>query len=159
MKKYNIGLVIGRFQPFHKGHSYLFSEALKVCEKIIVLVAAQNLHDDNNPYSALTRKRMVKKFLEEEGVSDRVVKIVTQNNYPEDSVWLRNLLKKTGSVDVVVGNNEWVNGIFEGVGIPAVRVGHFKREILEGSKIRKLMKEKKKWQGRVPEYLIALAKQ
>ena len=82
------------------------------------------------------------------------VYIKGETKYSTDTVWLKNLLKKTGKVDVVIGNNEWVNGIFEDANMPAIRIGHYKRSILEGTKIRRLMRENKKWQKRVPQYLL-----
>lgn len=38
MKKYNSGLVIGKFYPFHKGHEYLIRTALKRCKKVTVII-------------------------------------------------------------------------------------------------------------------------
>jgi nicotinamide mononucleotide adenylyltransferase len=66
------------------------------------------------------------------------------------------LLKKTGKIDISIGDNDWVNGIFEKAGISVKRIGFHKREELEGTKIRGLIRDKKKWEKRVPEYLISL---
>ena len=35
MKKYKTGLVLGRFQTFHKGHEYIINKALEICDKVI----------------------------------------------------------------------------------------------------------------------------
>lgn len=56
---------------------------------------------------------------------------------PDDAVWLKVLIKKTGKIDVVFGNNEWPNGIFEKAGYKVIRVPLYKRHIYEGTKIRK----------------------
>lgn len=153
MKKYKVGVVVGRFQPFHLGHKYLIEKALQKADYLIIVIAATNLSDQDNPYDSNKRKSFIKQFIKHEGLQDKILKIVSLKNVPDDSVWLKDLLKLTGKVDVVIGDNEWVNGIFETAKIPAIRIGHFKRGILEGTKIRNLMRENKKWQDRVPEYL------
>lgn len=154
MKKYRTGVVVGRFQPFHLGHKYLIEKALQKVERLFIVIAATNLKDDDNPYDSRKRMGLVKKFINEEGLSKKIIKVITLKNVPDDTLWLSNLLKKTGRVEVVIGDNEWVNGIFENAKIPALRIGHHKRRILEGTKIRKLMRENKKWESRVPTYLV-----
>ncbi len=43
---YRHGLVIGKFYPFHKGHEYLISEAMKVCEDLTVLVCYNTVKEN-----------------------------------------------------------------------------------------------------------------
>lgn len=152
--KYKVGIVIGRFQPFHNGHKYLIEKAFEYCDKIFIMVAGANLNDENNPYSSKKRLEIVEKFVEKEGLTEKVIKVFSHNNHPDDTIWLKRLLKKTGPVEVVIGDNEWVNGIFEDANIPAVRIGYHKRRTLEGKKIRKLKERNGKWEDRVPHYLV-----
>lgn len=154
MKKYKTGIVIGRFQPFHNGHKYLIKKALEFCEEIIIGIGSSNVSDDTNPYSFVKRKSFVKEFVKNENIGSQVKKIIAIPDHPNDDVWLSNVLKKSGEFDVSVGDNEWVNGIFEKAGIPVVRVGYYRRNMLEGTKIRKLMKSEEKWEDRVPYYLV-----
>lgn len=154
-KKYKVGVIVGRFQPFHLGHKYLIEKALEKVDGLYIILAATNLKDDDNPYDAKKRLVFLKKFIKEEGLGKKITKVIPLKNHPDDNVWLANLLKKTGKVDIVIGNNDWVNGIFENANISSLRIKHYKRNILEGTKIRKLMKENKKWQSRVPKYLLS----
>ena len=158
MNKYKIGLVIGRFQPFHKGHEFLLNESLKLCDKIIIGIGSSNKNNDDNPWSASERKKILEKFIEENGYQDRIVKIVKLYDDPDDNIWFRNLYKKTGPFDVTIGNNDWNNGIIEGHGIPAIKHGFSNRHIWEGIQIRDLMRGKKSWKDRVPSYLVPLVK-
>lgn len=153
-KKYHIGLVIGRFQPFHLGHKYLIEKALEVSEKIIIGIGSSNKSDEANPYPADTRVEFLKKFVKKERLEERVSKILKLYDNPDDDVWFENLIKKTGKFDVTIGNNPWNNGIIERHGITAVTVAFYKRHRLEGIKIRKLMDREKKWEDRVPWYLV-----
>lgn len=153
-KKFKVGLVIGRFQPFHNGHLYLLQEALTIADKIVIGIGSSNVSNSDNPWSFEERKRVVEEVLKKEKLEDKVIRIVDIPDVPEDSEWLRIANSKVGEFDVVIGGNEWVNGIYESTGIPVVRVDFFKRYLHEGRKIRKLMKEKKSWQSRVPPYLV-----
>ncbi len=159
MKKYKTGLVIGRFQPFHLGHKYVIGKALELCEKIYIGIGTAQIFDDRNPYGGKKIKKFLETFVEKEMIKDRVVDIVFIEDVPDDDEWCEYLFKKIPHVDAVVGDNEWVNEIFERHGIPAVRIGYYKRDILEGTKIRKNIKDKKPWEERVPDYLISHIKE
>lgn len=156
--KYKTGIVIGRFQPFHNGHKFLIEKALGDCEKIILGIGNAEGTGENDPISWKKRKNILEDFVRSEEIEDRILSIIPLTNNPSDEIWLKNLIGETGPVDVVIGNNEWVNGIFENAGIPAIRPGHLERERLEGTKIRRLIREGKKWEDRVPSYLVGSIK-
>ncbi len=156
MKKYKVGLVIGRFQPFHNGHVYLFEKAFDQCERIIIGVGSANRKNKNNPWSAHERRLMLEKFINKSGYGDRVLKIVNLDDNPDDDIWFENLFKKTGPFNVTLGNNEWNNEIIKRHGIDVIYTGLHNREELEGYKIRALMLSKKNWKNRVPQYLVSL---
>lgn len=161
MKKYRVGLVIGRFQPFHLGHKYLIEKALELCDKIIIGIGSPNVTDEKNPYSLNVRTGFIKRFLKEENLESSVIKIVSIPDVPDDEEWFmlaQKAIHSTSSgpsadVDVEIGDNAWTNGIYKSHGIPVVQVGFHKRHLLEGTKIRRNMKEKKPWKRRVPKYL------
>ncbi len=153
MKHYKIGLVIGRFQPFHLGHKFLIEEALKYCDKIIIGIGSSNKKNKDNPWSAHERREMIEQFIKHQEYESKILKIVNSEDDPDDDVWFQKLYKKTGPFDVTLGNNEWNNGIIKRNGINVINTGLFNREELEGYKIRSLMREKKTWKNRVPEYL------
>jgi nicotinamide-nucleotide adenylyltransferase len=152
-KKYAVGLIIGRFQPFHNGHLYLLREALKIADKIIIGIGSSNIIDTDNPWTFEERKKIVEEVLKIENLQDLVIKIIDIRDVPDDSEWLEIANERAGKCNVIIGNNEWVNGIYEKSGTPAVRINLFKRFLHEGTKIRKLMRENKKWEDRVPVYV------
>lgn len=134
--QYKIGFVLGRFQPFHRGHRYLIEKALEQCESVIIGVGSANVQDEKNPFSFEERKEQIIGELKKQTYFSRITSIIPLDDNPNDAVWLAELLKKTGKINVVFGNNEWPNGIFEAAGIKVVRVPLFKRNIYEGTKIR-----------------------
>ena len=152
-KKYQTGLVIGRFQPFHNGHLYLLQESLKIADKIIIGIGSSNIINIDNPWTFEERKKVVEEVLRQEKLQDLVIKIVDIPDVPSDLEWLKVANTKTGKFDVVIGNNDWVNGIYEVAGFTCIKINLFKRYLHEGTKIRKLMRENKKWEDRVPVYI------
>lgn len=156
--KFKKGLVIGRFQPFHKGHEFLINQSLKLCEQIIIGIGSANKKSKINPWRASERREVLKEFVKQNRLGSRVIKIINLYDNPNDDVWFFNLIKKTGPFDVTIGNNDWNNGIIERHGIPAIKPGFSNRNIWEGVKIRDLMNNKKSWEDRVPDYVITLIK-
>ena len=61
-KKLNTALIIGRWQPWHKGHRELFKAALKRAEKVAIGVRSTFSIDEKNPFSF----EEVKKFIDED---------------------------------------------------------------------------------------------
>jgi len=153
MKKYKTGIVIGRFQPFHLGHKYVIEKALDLCDRLYLGIGSAQIFNAQNPYSAKKRKQFLELFLKEEGIKDRIINILTIDDFPDDDIWFQLLIKRIPNVEVIVGDNEWVNGIFERHGIPAMRIGYYKRHLLEGTKIRTLLDNKKSISQRVPSYI------
>lgn len=60
MKKYDLLVFIGRFQPFHNGHRDVILEGLKVSDKILVLVGSANKPlTPRNPFTYEQRSKMI----------------------------------------------------------------------------------------------------
>ena len=142
--KYKVGLVVGRFQPFHRGHLYLIKKALNHVESLIIAVGSSNVINEKNPFSFEERKKYIEFSLSKHKLLSRIKKIVPINDYPDDDdYWLKQLKKKTRTFDVAFGNNEWVNEIMESRGVKVVRFPFHMRDIYEGAKIRGEMKKSK----------------
>ena len=140
MKEFDKALVIGRFQPLHKGHIYLIKRALRIANKVIVGIGSANIHDIDNPFSVETRLNWIRQAIEKEKIAENAANIVSLDDDPSDEKWLQETLKKTGKIDVAVGNNEWVNGIFREAGYPVIEVPFYHREVFEGKKIRESLR-------------------
>ena len=62
-KPYDIGLVVGRFQHFHKGHKSLVENAYKLCDRVLILVgSAQESGTLRNPYLPSTRIDVIREI-------------------------------------------------------------------------------------------------
>lgn len=158
MQRYKTGLIIGRFQPFHNGHAYLIQKSLSFCDHIVIGIGSANVTNVDNPWDFAARKHMVDLFLTNIKLHTRVKAIIAIEDNPSDEVWVVEVLKKVGSFDVVIGNNDWVNTLLHMQGYDIVSLPFYKRYLLEGQKIRMLMKENKSWKTRVPNYIAEYIK-
>lgn len=60
-KPYDTGLLVGRFQTFHKGHQHLVDTGLMLCDRLLILVgSAQEYGTERNPLNIQTRIDMLK---------------------------------------------------------------------------------------------------
>ena len=61
MKPYDVGLICGRFQTFHKGHEKLVETGLLLCDRLLILVgSSQECGTERNPLNINTRTKMLK---------------------------------------------------------------------------------------------------
>jgi bifunctional NMN adenylyltransferase/nudix hydrolase len=86
MKKYDYGIVVGRFQPFHLAHQDLIKHSLSVAEKtIVVLGSARNAPDIRNPFTPEMREEIIRACFPQE--KDRLVFRAVRDYPYNDHVW------------------------------------------------------------------------
>ena len=146
-----IGLFIGRFQPLHNGHVFYINKILSECQNLVIIIgSSQEKRTDKNPFSVEERKTMLSLRFQNE-LKLKKIKLISAVDYPDDNEkWLLQIKKKAGKFDTVyAGQNKLVREIFQDSGF---KVKAFPRiENLSGTKIRKLMHEKKDWKKHVPQ--------
>ena len=141
MKQYKIALVIGRFQPFHPGHLFLIKQALEIADSVIIGIGSSNLSNTDNPYSVQEREEMIRAALKQAKLTKYITKIVPIPDLPDDIEWVEAAMRLTGPVDIVLGNNDWVNDQYKIKGIPTLHIPFYKRHIYEGKRIREIMRK------------------
>jgi bifunctional NMN adenylyltransferase/nudix hydrolase len=63
VKPYDLGLAVGRFQIFHKGHENNINTALQICDRVLVLVgSAQESGTERNPFDIHTRIKLIEEI-------------------------------------------------------------------------------------------------
>lgn len=61
MTPFKLGMILGRFQHIHKGHEFMIDTALKVCDKVLLLVgSSQESGTERNPFSLYTRMNLIR---------------------------------------------------------------------------------------------------
>lgn len=96
-KKYDFGIVIGRFQPFHLAHQKLIEHSLSLAEKVIVILgSARSAPDVKNPFTPRMREEIIRACFpnEENRLIFRAVR-----DYPyNDHVWTAEIQNIVGEI-------------------------------------------------------------
>lgn len=100
VKKYNVGVVIGRFQSprLHEGHRALLDYAMKNHNKVVIFVGVHPaVGSKENPLDFPTRKLMLEDYVNK-NFSHCSVQILHLEDTREDSVWSDNIDKTIKSI-------------------------------------------------------------
>ena len=92
--KHEVGLYIGRFQPFHKGHKSIVEAALKQCDKLIIGIgSSQEIRTKRNPFSYEEREQMILRSFFAEELYSRIIiiPIPDRTEYSDDASWGANM--------------------------------------------------------------------
>jgi len=94
-KKYDYGIVIGRFQPFHLAHRDLIQHSLSLAEKVIVILgSARSAPDVKNPFTPAMREEIIRACFPDENLVFRAVR-----DYPyNDHVWTAEIQNVVGEI-------------------------------------------------------------
>ena len=85
--KYDLAVVIGRFQPVHNGHVALIREAKQIADKVLVLIgSAGQPRSYENPFSYELRDRMICNT-QQDGPSSLVYTAPLYDNIYNDNAW------------------------------------------------------------------------
>lgn len=145
------GLLIGRFQPFHKGHTYVIKEISKEVDEILIGIgSAQESHSLENPFTAGERVMMISKSLFENGIKKNyyIIPIQDVNN---NSLWVAHIKSLTPPFDKVYSGNALVKRLFLEHGIKVVTPPLYNRKEYSGTEIRRRMLEGEAWENLVPK--------
>lgn len=100
MSSLNIGVYIGRFQPFHKGHLHLIKTALGKSEYLIIVIGSVNRHASiKNPFTFFERAEMIRfTMLQElktdfEELSKRIKFVKSEDNLYKEWTWKSEITK------------------------------------------------------------------
>lgn len=95
-KKYDIGVIIGRFQihELHEAHRSLIEHVLDRHDMVVILLGiSQAIHTRKNPLDFVSRKKMI-----EESYGDRVGAILPLYDKREDETWVKQVDTKVREV-------------------------------------------------------------
>lgn len=142
-------LLIGRFQPFHKGHLEVVRSIAKKCDSLIIGIgSAQYSHTYENPFTAGERHLMISRALKDEGLKEYfLVPIVDINRY---AVWVSHVVSLVPPFEVVFTNNNLTRRLFSEARYEIHDSPMFNREIYSGTEIRRRMSMGEEWRDLVP---------
>ena len=156
------GLMLGRFQPFHKGHLALTKQILSECDELLIIIgSAQFNFIDKDPFSAGERVLMIHEALKEAGVDLSRCYIIPVANDENNARWLAYLRSMVPPFDVLYSGNDFVKHLTRSQDSSIVIEDPMFAEINEynGTNIRRLMQEGKPWEHLVPPAVAKVIQQ
>jgi nicotinamide-nucleotide adenylyltransferase len=156
------GLMLGRFQPFHKGHLALTKQILSECDELLIIIgSAQFNFIDKDPFSAGERVLMIHEALKEAGVDLSRCYIIPVANDENNARWLAYLRSMVPPFDVLYSGNDFVKYLTRSQDSSIVIENPVFAEINEynGTNIRRLMQEGKPWEHLVPPAVAKVIQQ
>ena len=156
------GLMLGRFQPFHKGHLALTKQILSECDELLIIIgSAQFNFIDKDPFSAGERVLMIHEALKEAGVDLSRCYIIPVANDENNARWLAYIRSMVPPFDVLYSGNDFVKYLARSQDSSIVIEDPMFAEINEynGTNIRRLMQEGKPWEHLVPTAVVKVIQQ
>ena len=147
------GMIVGRFQPFHKGHLSVIKYILNEVDDLIVIIAAsQQSHQPKNPFTAGERYDMIHNSLVEELKDITRVIIIPANDVNDNGLWVAHITRLVPKFDIVYTNNPHTRYLFEHAGKEVRTPPMYDREDYSAQNVRDLMKKgKSEWKKLVPK--------
>lgn len=152
-------LIIGRFQPFHKGHLQLVKSILKECDELVIAIAsAQYNYIEKDPFTAGERMLMIHEALKEGNVDLSKCYIVPLINDENNARWIGHLKSFLPSFDVAYTGNPYVSMLMCNSKIKVKKIKFYDKEKYNASKIRQLMLKGHAWESLVPNSVAKVIK-
>jgi|SRR5437588_7735818 len=144
------GLLIGRFQPFHKGHLAAVTFGLSQVENLWICIGSSNKDNEKrNPFSADERKEMILSSLDSSTLNRVQVFYVPDVN--DHAKWTQHVDSIVPKYDVVFSNDDFTITLYQKRGMKVVPVPLLQREVISGTRIREMIATRKNWMELVPE--------
>jgi nicotinamide-nucleotide adenylyltransferase len=156
------GLMLGRFQPFHKGHLALTTQILSECDELVIIIgSAQFNFIDKDPFSAGERVLMIHEALKEAGIDLSRCYIIPVANDENNARWLAYLRSMVPPFDVLYSGNDFVKYLARSQDCDIAIEEPVFAEVNEynGTNIRHLMQDGKPWEHLVPPAVAKVIQQ
>ncbi|MFZ0830781.1 MAG: nicotinamide-nucleotide adenylyltransferase [Thermoplasmata archaeon] len=144
-------LLVGRFQPFHRGHLAVISDLRRShpdASLLLVIGSAQESFTTENPFTAGERVEMVQRALSEARL-DRCLPIPVTDIH-QHAQWVAYLRGLLPPFDVVYTNNPLTRLLFERERVRVESPPLVERERFQGAIVRRRIAQGQPWQELVP---------
>ena len=144
------GLLIGRFQPFHKGHLSAISFGLSKVDNLWIGIGSSNKsYEKRNPFTADERKEMIISSLDSESLNR--IKIFYVPDIGDHEKWTIHVDSIVPNYDVVFSNDDFTISLYKKRGTNIIEVPLLQRDMISGTRIRELIVKNQDWASLVPE--------
>lgn len=145
------GLLVGRFQPFHRGHLEVARRVRSERPDAPLLLgigSAEQSYTWENPFTAGERFEMIERAVDEAHLGR--IEIVPIPDIQRHALWVRYLEGLLPPFDRVYANNPLTTALFERAGYAVEHPALVERDRYEGAKIRGQLADDRGWREAVP---------
>jgi nicotinamide-nucleotide adenylyltransferase len=145
------GLLVGRFQPFHRGHLEVVREirSSRPNERLILGIgSAQESFTWKNPFTSGERVEMTERALTEAAIDG--VRMVPIPDIHRHALWVRYVESLLPPVERIYTNNPLTRALFENAKYTVESPTLVDRKHLEGERVRERLAVSRGWKTLVP---------
>lgn len=143
-------LVIGRFQPFHRGHlAGVEAVAPDFDEVVLVVGSAEKSHTMENPFTAGERVEMIRAALADAGIGDAYP--VPVRDLHRNALWVHHVETYVPGFEAVVTHNPLPARLFSEAGYEVVQPDLSERKRYRGEVVRQRLLDGGDWASLVPD--------
>lgn len=154
-----VGVLVGRFQPFHSGHLEAVRYAMKKVDYVyIVIGSSQKSHERDNPFTAGERIAMIKAALDSGGVKPAKWMAVPLPDTVSHVLWPAILKATVPPFDIVFTNDGLTTRLLKEQGIKVEAVPYYQRSSYSATNVRNRILEMKQWEKLVPEPVASMVR-
>lgn len=154
------GMIIGRFQPPHRGHIEVSKQILREVDELIVGIgSAQESHTSENPFTAGERVLMLTHALAEAEIDLSRVHLIPIPDVNNNAIWVSHVLSLSPPFEIVYSGNPLVRRLFKEAGFKTRKPPMFKRKEYWGTEIRDRMVKGGRWEELVPKTVLEVMRE
>ena len=155
----SVGVLVGRFQPFHNGHLEAVRHALKKVDYLYIVVgSSQKNYQRDNPFTAGERIAMIKAALDSGGIKAEKWMAIPIADTGSHALWPEILKATVPPFDIVFTNDGLTTRLLKEHGIKVEAVPYFDRSSYSATNVRNRILEMKDWEKLVPPPVGAMVK-
>lgn len=139
MKKYKVGIVVGRFQTLHTGHLHIIDELIERCDIPVVVIGSSNkFRTPDNPFTIEERTSFLRTVY---GTDITIFAVPDRKTVVNDNSWGEYLIEELGfKPDVIISGDEPIrNSWFEKLNIKEEFIPKSDCGNISATKLRELM--------------------
>lgn len=156
--EHETGLLIGRFQPFHRGHLHAVSYALNEVSRLLLGIGSSDRsREPSNPFTASERRSMILNSLDA-SARERVEihEIPDVHNHMR---WMETIREALPEFGIVFTNDGLTAGLYRREGTPVSGIPFLDRPHLSGTAVRERISSDSPWEHLVPPGTAGVVRQ
>lgn len=138
-------IVLGRFQPFHKGHAAMVTSALELLntsgKRLRICIGSSEAEESlENPWTADEREQMIRAWLDEtQGHKSKETEIVHVPDLNDPPNYVKHAEKFHGAAGRLFTSDQNTADLYEAAGWYTILMSHENRDIWQGWRVRATM--------------------